>query len=124
MVRNRFYLRSLFGFLAIILLERTGWSNGLLVLESELAAFNEELFIIAIVCELVEVCLLLLGESEFVVDGRIDGALPEELLVYVAYISLVLHIRLEGRHYIFLQQGVPVEALEEDVLFNVLGIGL
>ena len=124
MVRCRLYLRSLFGFLAINLLERTGWSNGLLVLESELAAFNEELFIIAIVCELVEVCLLLLGESEFVVDGRIDGALPEELLVYVAYISLVLHIWLEWRRCIFLQQGLPVEALEKDVLFNVLGIGL
>lgn len=44
---------------------------------------NEELVVLAVVGELVEVDLLLLGEGELVVDRRVHGAFPEELFVDV-----------------------------------------
>jgi hypothetical protein len=56
---------------------------------------KQELVVITIVSKLVEVCLVLLGQSELVVHRRIDGALTEELFVNVTHISLILNTWLE-----------------------------
>ena len=93
------------------------------LLEGEVI-IKQELVVISVVSKLVEVCLVLLGQGELVVHGRIDGALTEELFVNVTHISLILNTWLEYWVNFLVQQSIPVKPLKEYMLLNLLSIGL
>ena len=85
---------------------------------------KQELVVISVVSKLVEVCLVLLGQSELVVHRRIDGALTEELFVNVTHISLILNTWLEFWVDVLVQKSIPVKPLEKYMLLNLLSIRL
>ena len=85
---------------------------------------HEEFFIISVVCELIEVRLLLHAESELSVHRRVHGSLLKELLVDVACVFGAPNRWLERNLHLLFQHLIPVEALEENMIFDIFRVCL
>jgi hypothetical protein len=79
-----------------------------------------DIFLVLVVCELLEVSLLLLGASQPLVDWRIHRLFGKEHFIEVARVIFVLHVRNEWGHHLLIGKLVPVYIYEEGMLLDIV----